>query len=70
MVTAAKSDIDTEEILKTVNEKWEAVENKPQVALYAAGAVVGLFVANTIVSAINVVPLVRYSIYAGVHDSY
>merc|ERR1712050_368784 len=57
VVTAAKSGIDTDELIKTVNEKWDAVENKPQAALYAAGAVVGLWVANTLVGAINVVPV-------------
>merc|ERR1711904_544441 len=33
----ARSGIDTDEILTTVTEKWESVENKPQAILYVGG---------------------------------
>jgi len=53
----ARSGIDTDEILSTVTEKWESVDNKPQAVLYAGGAVVALVVVNSIVGAVNGLPL-------------
>lgn len=38
--------------------QWDAIENKPQVALYAGGGVFGVWLLATIVGAINQVPLV------------
>ena len=35
------------------------IENKPQVALYAGGAVFALWLSSTVIGAINHVPLVR-----------
>ncbi|KAG2429720.1 hypothetical protein HYH02_013977 [Chlamydomonas schloesseri] len=48
---------DSEKVLKDLQEKWEAVDNKGAVAAYAAGAVVALWLSSTIVNAINAVPL-------------
>merc|ERR1739847_208475 len=53
----ARSGIDTDEILTTVTEKWESVENKPQAILYAGGAVVALVLVNSVVGAVNSLPL-------------
>merc|ERR1711959_360960 len=47
----ARSGIDTDEILTTVTEKWESVENKPQAILYAGGAVVAVVLVNSVVGA-------------------
>ena len=38
--------------------QWDKVENKTSVAVYAAGAVVALWLSSTIVGAVNAVPLV------------
>ncbi|PNW83242.1 hypothetical protein CHLRE_05g233950v5 [Chlamydomonas reinhardtii] len=48
---------DSEKVLKDLQEKWDAVDNKGAVAAYAAGAVVALWLSSTIVNAINAVPL-------------
>mmetsp|Transcript_18671 Transcript_18671/g.60887 ORF Transcript_18671/g.60887 Transcript_18671/m.60887 type:complete len:154 (-) Transcript_18671:768-1229(-) len=53
----AKDTFDTEEVIKTLQEKWETTENKSGIALYSAGAVVVLWVSATIVGAINSVPV-------------
>merc|ERR1712113_50848 len=49
--------IDTDEIVNTISEKWEGIENKPQFLLYSGGAVLGLVVVNSVVGAINGLPL-------------
>lgn len=54
---AADNEIDTEAMLNDLQEKWEAVENKPAAIIYAVGAVSGIWLANTVVGAINAVPL-------------
>lgn len=41
-----------------IRPQWEKVENKTGVVLYTGGAVVALWLANTVVSALNSVPLV------------
>merc|ERR1712060_240140 len=53
----ARSGIDTDEILTTVTEKWESVEDKPQAILYAGGAVVAVVLVNSVVGAVNSLPL-------------
>jgi hypothetical protein len=45
--------------LQDLQTAWDKVENKPQVALYGAGAVFALFLTTTVINAINNVPLVR-----------
>ena len=52
-----RSNIDTDEIISTVTEKWDEVENKPQALVYAGGAVVALVIVNSVVGAINHLPL-------------
>jgi hypothetical protein len=49
----------TEEVLQTLKEKWDATENKTSVALYAGGAFAALWASSTLVSIVNAVPLVR-----------
>ncbi|GIL48969.1 hypothetical protein Vafri_5476 [Volvox africanus] len=55
--TTSTSSFDSEKVLKDLQEKWDAVENKGAVAAYAAGAVVALWLSSTVVNAINAVPL-------------
>ena len=43
--------------MATVTEKWESVEDKPQAILYAGGAVVAVVLVNSIVGAVNSLPL-------------
>merc|ERR1712216_630026 len=57
VIARAGNKIDTDEIVATVTEKWEEVEDKPQFVLYAGGAVVALTLANSVVGAINAIPL-------------
>ncbi|NBH36895.1 hypothetical protein D3Z58_26240 [Clostridiaceae bacterium] len=40
-----------------LKEKWDAVENKTTVIIYGGGAVVGVWLASTVVGAVNSVPL-------------
>ena len=37
--------------------QWDAVEDKPSAVLYAGGAVVLLWLASTVVGAVNAIPL-------------
>ncbi|GLI62822.1 hypothetical protein VaNZ11_005572 [Volvox africanus] len=55
--TTSTPSFDSEKVLKDLQEKWDAVENKGAVAAYAAGTVVALWLSSTIVNAINAVPL-------------
>lgn len=48
--------VDSEKILKDLQEKWDKVENKPQVALYTVGGVFALWLTGTVIGAINNVP--------------
>ncbi len=56
-VRASNNEIDTDAIVSDLQEKWEAVENKPAAIIYAAGAVAGVWLSNTVVGAINALPL-------------
>jgi len=60
VVLHAKQDfnIDTEEIVGTLKEKWDGVEDKSQALLYAGGALLGLYVVNAIVGAVNSLPVI------------
>eukprot|EP00241_Pyramimonas_parkeae_P007519 CAMPEP_0114252802 /NCGR_PEP_ID=MMETSP0058-20121206/16042_1 /TAXON_ID=36894 /ORGANISM="Pyramimonas parkeae, CCMP726" /LENGTH=163 /DNA_ID=CAMNT_0001366783 /DNA_START=100 /DNA_END=591 /DNA_ORIENTATION=+ len=48
---------EADEIIKTLQEKWDETENKSQVFVYGGAAVVGLWLSSTIVGAINGIPL-------------
>ncbi|GKB80389.1 curvature thylakoid 1A, chloroplastic-like protein, partial [Tanacetum coccineum] len=41
-----------------LKEKWDAIENKSMVVIYEGGAVIGVWLASTVVDAINGVPMV------------
>ena len=56
-VRAAENEFDADEIMNDLAEKWEAVENKPAAIIYAVGALSGVWLANTVVGAINALPL-------------
>jgi len=53
----ALKDIDSEQILKDLSERWDAVEDKTAFTLYAGGAVVALYFANSILATVNAIPL-------------
>nr|GMD61919.1 protein CURVATURE THYLAKOID 1A, chloroplastic-like [Ipomoea batatas] len=50
--------IDANELFTDLKEKWDALENKSTVLLYGGGAIVAVWLASTLVGAINSVPLV------------
>ncbi|GLT79726.1 hypothetical protein SLA2020_512030 [Shorea laevis] len=49
--------VDAGELFTDLKEKWDAVENKSTVLLYGGGAIVAVWLASIVVSAINSVPL-------------
>jgi len=51
------ADDSSEKILQDLKEKWDAVENKPQVALYAGGSVFAVWLTGTVIGAINHLPV-------------
>mmetsp|Transcript_24211 Transcript_24211/g.29360 ORF Transcript_24211/g.29360 Transcript_24211/m.29360 type:complete len:169 (-) Transcript_24211:686-1192(-) len=51
------SAFDAEDIIKTLQDKWDATENKGSVALYGFGVIVTVWISNTLVGAINAVPV-------------
>lgn len=53
-----ETQVDIEQITRDLQDRWDKVENKTSVAVYAAGAVVALWLSSTIVGAVNAVPLV------------
>ncbi|KAI8108699.1 hypothetical protein M9435_005116 [Picochlorum sp. BPE23] len=55
--SAGENELDTDAIISDLSEKWEAVENKPAVVIYTVGAISGVWLANTVVGAINSLPL-------------
>ncbi|PIN01562.1 hypothetical protein CDL12_25930 [Handroanthus impetiginosus] len=60
VVKASSSDetpIDADELLKDLQEKWDAIENKSTVLLYGGGAIVAVWLASIVVGAINSIPL-------------
>uniref|UniRef100_A0A7S0R9T7 Cyanobacterial aminoacyl-tRNA synthetase CAAD domain-containing protein n=1 Tax=Chlamydomonas leiostraca TaxID=1034604 RepID=A0A7S0R9T7_9CHLO len=59
LVARAEADgaAETERIMKDLQAKWDALDNKPQVFLYGAGAVFALWLTGTVIGAINHVPL-------------
>nr|GEW07855.1 protein curvature thylakoid 1A, chloroplastic-like [Tanacetum cinerariifolium] len=46
------------EVFSGLKEKWDATENKPMVVIYGVGAVIGVWLASTVVDAINGFPVV------------
>ena len=53
----SSSKIDVDELVSTLSEKWDAVENKGQVGIYAGGAFLALWFSTTLIGAINAFPL-------------
>ncbi|XP_071732227.1 protein CURVATURE THYLAKOID 1A, chloroplastic-like isoform X2 [Rutidosis leptorrhynchoides] len=51
------------EVFAGLKEKWDAIENKPMVVIYGGGAAVGVWLAATVVDAINGVPVVSDSLH-------
>ncbi|KAI7840895.1 hypothetical protein COHA_005423 [Chlorella ohadii] len=51
------STVDGEQLMKDLQEKWDKVENKTSVIVYGAGGIVVLWLAATIVGALNNIPL-------------
>ncbi|KAK6136583.1 hypothetical protein DH2020_029673 [Rehmannia glutinosa] len=55
--SSEESPVDANELFSDLKEKWDAVENKSTVLIYGGGAVVAIWLASTVVGAINSVPL-------------
>ncbi|KAL4458889.1 hypothetical protein ABPG75_013754 [Micractinium tetrahymenae] len=49
--------VDVDKVVKDLQEKWDKVENKTSVVVYGAGGIVVLWLASTIVGALNNIPL-------------
>jgi len=47
-----------DELVEDLKAKWDRVENKTTVAIYAGGALTALWLSSTLVGAINTLPLV------------
>lgn len=50
-------DFDSEKVLKDVKAKWDNVEDKTTLAIYVGGALFALYLATTVVSAFDNLPL-------------
>jgi hypothetical protein len=50
--------VDVDKVLKDLQEKWDAVDNKAAVAIYGGASIVVLWLSSTIVTAVNAVPIV------------
>ncbi|GAB5357725.1 hypothetical protein AAMO2058_000399100 [Amorphochlora amoebiformis] len=59
-VRAEKSTIDADKIVDDLSAKWDKIENKSQVAVYAGGALVALVAANAVVTTIDNLPFLPY----------
>merc|ERR1711959_21205 len=58
-VFAEKTDssLDFERVFKDVTDRWEQVQNKTSVILYGVGAIVLIWLASTIIGAVDNIPL-------------
>jgi len=56
VVTRAQK-FNSDDVLKTIADKWEETENKSTVITYVAGATAAVWLSSTLVGAINAVPL-------------
>merc|ERR1719229_616288 len=54
---APAPNVDPEEIVKTLSEQWDKVENKGNALLIGGGGIFAIWLASTVVGAINSVPL-------------
>eukprot|EP00803_Ostreobium_quekettii_P003811 evm.model.scf_2003.5 EVM.evm.TU.scf_2003.5 scf_2003:25910-29797(-) len=52
-----KSTYDVDTIVSDLQDKWENVEDKTTVTIYAAGALLALWVTSSVVSVFNSIPL-------------
>uniref|UniRef100_A0A7S0SCP8 Cyanobacterial aminoacyl-tRNA synthetase CAAD domain-containing protein n=1 Tax=Mantoniella antarctica TaxID=81844 RepID=A0A7S0SCP8_9CHLO len=53
----AETKINTDEVLKTIADKWEDTENKSAVITYVAGGAAIVWLSGTVVGAINAIPV-------------
>jgi len=56
VVTRAQK-FNSDDVLKTIADKWDETENKSTVITYVAGATAAVWLSSTLVGAINAVPL-------------
>ncbi|KAI3436172.1 hypothetical protein D9Q98_002228 [Chlorella vulgaris] len=56
-VPTREGQVDVDELVKDLQTKWDRVENKTSVIVYGAGGIVVLWLAGTIVGALNGIPL-------------
>ncbi|XP_057780348.1 protein CURVATURE THYLAKOID 1A, chloroplastic-like isoform X1 [Salvia miltiorrhiza] len=59
--SSEESSLDTTELFNDLKGKWDAVENKTTVILYGGASIVAIWLASTVVGAVNSVPLVGFS---------
>merc|ERR1719359_1731154 len=52
-----KSSVDVDQVVKDLADRWDKVEDKTSVLLYGGGAIILLWLASTIVGAVNNIPL-------------
>ncbi|XP_057780350.1 protein CURVATURE THYLAKOID 1A, chloroplastic-like isoform X3 [Salvia miltiorrhiza] len=55
--SSEESSLDTTELFNDLKGKWDAVENKTTVILYGGASIVAIWLASTVVGAVNSVPL-------------
>ncbi|GAB4821702.1 hypothetical protein N2152v2_008748 [Parachlorella kessleri] len=55
--TETTQQVDVEKVVKDLQDKWDKVENKTGVIVYGSGALVALWLASTVVGALNNLPL-------------
>ncbi|XP_073026130.1 protein CURVATURE THYLAKOID 1A, chloroplastic-like [Primulina eburnea] len=55
--SSEESSLDANELFTDLKEKWDGLENKSTVLLYGGGAILGVWLASIVVSAVNSVPL-------------
>lgn len=53
----SESSIDAESIINDLTAKVDSIEDKPQAALYAGGALLAVYFSNSILAAIDAIPL-------------
>eukprot|EP01024_Parvocaulis_polyphysoides_P055656 TRINITY_DN572_c8_g1_i1.p2 TRINITY_DN572_c8_g1~~TRINITY_DN572_c8_g1_i1.p2 ORF type:complete len:144 (+),score=29.06 TRINITY_DN572_c8_g1_i1:147-578(+) len=55
--TSTEQSFDVEKLIDEVKVKWDSVDNKQNVAIYGVGAIAAVWLASTLVGAVNAVPL-------------
>eukprot|EP00471_Norrisiella_sphaerica_P003409 CAMPEP_0184481946 /NCGR_PEP_ID=MMETSP0113_2-20130426/3532_1 /TAXON_ID=91329 /ORGANISM="Norrisiella sphaerica, Strain BC52" /LENGTH=186 /DNA_ID=CAMNT_0026861409 /DNA_START=39 /DNA_END=599 /DNA_ORIENTATION=- len=59
-VRAEESTVDADKILEDIGSKFNSIENKSQVAIYAGTSIIALLLANGLVTTIDAIPVLPY----------